>query len=92
MRRSLRERVSGGVTGVYEELTMRIVRYTEIAPEGAVEWYPVHWGLVVDHPIYPPGQAPYLDLFEDGAYAPVIVEINGLGSISSPVLNEEVHA
>lgn len=51
---------------------MRIVRYTEIAPDVAEEWLPVRWGLVVDHLVYPLEQAPYLDVFEDGAYAPEI--------------------
>lgn len=56
---------------------MRIVRYTEVAPENTTdvlyEWSAARWGLLVDNLVYPLEQAPYLDTLDGGAYAPEIV-------------------
>ena len=52
---------------------MRIVRFLEMAGESADSWLPSNWGMLVDALIYPLSQAPYLDVLDDGAFAPEVV-------------------
>jgi len=52
---------------------MRIVRYAETFEDWTGAEAVVHWGLIVDHVIYPLQCAPYLNPLSPGVYAPQII-------------------
>lgn len=56
-----------------ESQTMRIVRYAETFEDWMGAEVAVHWGLIVDHVIYPLQCAPYLNPLSPGVYAPQII-------------------
>ena len=72
---------------------MRIVRFMEMVSEISDVWLPAHWGILVDSLVYPLAQAPYLDLLDDGTFAP---EVNGPpipvreGRLLAPVMPSKI--
>ena len=72
---------------------MRIVRFMEMVSEVSDIWLPAHWGILVDSLVYPLAQAPYLDLLDDGTFAP---EVNGPpipvreGRLLAPVMPSKI--
>lgn len=52
---------------------MRIVRYKYLDFDPEDVWLSASWGMLVDDLIYPLAQPPYLEVQEDGRYAPEVI-------------------
>jgi len=52
---------------------MRTVRFLDLAGKGNDALQPARWGMLVDSLVYPLARAPYLDVLDDGSYAPEVI-------------------